>query len=442
MAIRNICFFFRLAKHITTQRTTSTSTRKPTTTTMTPDDSTIPPILLLEPATYLTLQETNRLKNKDKLQSTKFPKTTTEKVGELSLPSELIDSTPVTATSSAVIENASGKIERISRQQVVSDFTSSVPKTVTKARHIESSSVIDTDATAKPNSNETKPSNNELDPTELTDDETDGETNDKKFKPLFKISDTDTSSLFESNEKHSTPIPTYDKTGHKKNTSGSKQATENPNEQSGTSTGTDTSRNVDTDSNSTQQFLTKPPSYNSDPNGHNIANKYNGKLYDNDASIPINNTKETTLKSSSDEQTNTLSNIISGSFTQSSDMGMSFISEDIDEKMSSAHSLAQTTHGVIHDLGLSSDGRELPQVKIPVQTTTMPTEVFPALGRQNPIQQEFTLPPVTVRGQTTTVSTEILQELAAYSLKPITEDQAEIMSNYILRDVPAQTCMY
>ncbi|XP_052101556.1 collagen alpha-3(VI) chain-like isoform X2 [Mytilus californianus] len=41
--------------------------------------------------------------------------------------------------------------------------------------------------------------------------------------------------------------------------------------------------------------------------------------------------------------------------------------------------------------------------------------------------------------QTTPLPIEIQKGLAAYSLKPITEDQAQIMSNYVLRDVPAQS---
>ncbi|XP_076104210.1 matrilin-1-like isoform X2 [Mytilus galloprovincialis] len=41
--------------------------------------------------------------------------------------------------------------------------------------------------------------------------------------------------------------------------------------------------------------------------------------------------------------------------------------------------------------------------------------------------------------QTTPLPIDIQRGLAAYSLKPITEDQAQIMSNYVLRDVPAQS---
>lgn len=44
--------------------------------------------------------------------------------------------------------------------------------------------------------------------------------------------------------------------------------------------------------------------------------------------------------------------------------------------------------------------------------------------------------------QTTPLPIDIQRGLAAYSLKPITEDQAQIMSNYVLRDVPAQSCKF
>lgn len=70
----------------------------------------------------------------------------------------------------------------------------------------------------------------------------------------------------------------------------------------------------------------------------------------------------------------------------------------------------------------------------------MPPATAISSTRSNRIPEGFTMATPVGQGRTTTISNEILQGLAAYSLRPITEDQAQIMSNYILRDVPAQTC--
>lgn len=120
--------------------------------------------------------------------------------------------------------------------------------------------------------------------------------------------------------------------------------------------------------------------------------------------------------------------------------------EDTNDEISVHSGYLQSTASPnenVQHLELQINGISLANGNTRGQTTTLPPEILHALGRSDPIQREFfqTIETsVNNRDQTTTVSTEILQELAAYSLKPITEDQAEIMSNYILRDVPAQTC--
>lgn len=70
----------------------------------------------------------------------------------------------------------------------------------------------------------------------------------------------------------------------------------------------------------------------------------------------------------------------------------------------------------------------------------MPTAKAISSTRSNRIPEGFTMATPIGQGRTTTIPYEILQGLAAYSIRPITQDQAQIMSNYILRDVPAQTC--
>jgi hypothetical protein len=70
----------------------------------------------------------------------------------------------------------------------------------------------------------------------------------------------------------------------------------------------------------------------------------------------------------------------------------------------------------------------------------MPPATAISSTRSNRIPEEFTMATPVGQGKTTTISNEILLGLAAYSIRPITQDQAQIMSNYILRDVPAQTC--
>jgi hypothetical protein len=69
----------------------------------------------------------------------------------------------------------------------------------------------------------------------------------------------------------------------------------------------------------------------------------------------------------------------------------------------------------------------------------MPPTTAISSTRSNRIPEEFTMATPVGQGKTTTVSNEILLGLAAYSIRPITQDQAQIMSNYILRDVPART---
>lgn len=95
---------------------------------------------------------------------------------------------------------------------------------------------------------------------------------------------------------------------------------------------------------------------------------------------------------------------------------------------------ADVTPPILNSLDIYKTGRKsLLERFMPSPADTSTT------GSPKDLLTEFkTLYPLT-KAETTTISNEILHELSAYSIKPITQDQAQILSNYILRDVPAQS---